>query len=408
MLTLLVFTLLLIESMSGSSKIKENKAEDPKQKNKKYPKQNNKSAWEMTSQEIRNWPYSHKQKHEWKQRFFDDPIYAPKYQRDVADFPGFSPFRISSNIHELQSWFKRVSERYKKSGRRVVNANNHKNKEHLFEALVDKFDPNLDDSGVSDINFDLFRVDNTQFANLRQTLIKNVPEIKDGKYQSDESVIVDFADWRLGGGVLRNGFAMEEILFMERFHYLLMLAARNQKYNRKKYKKYGSVLTTDVNEAWILSPAKRFFKMNIFGHKQLDDTYVKYPLDQRFNVVADDDYVDTHVIAIDAMELPTNVAYKEEWIIAMIQKAFAGFAAAKSMKIVQDHIATGPLGTGVFKNNANVMFAVQAIAAELADVKLLYYCAKEEQKDFFREHCVNRTAEECVKNIVASGVRTNK
>ena len=54
-------------------------------------------------------------------------------------------------------------------------------------------------------------------------------------------------------------------------------------------------------------------------------------------------------------------------------EAFAGFAAAKSMKIVQDHIATGSLGTGVFKNNANVMFAVQAIAAELAGINVFLF-----------------------------------
>ena len=56
-------------------------------------------------------------------------------------------------------------------------------------------------------------------------MILDEPKTQDGFYdQENESVIVDFANKRLGGGYFGYGFVQEEVMFLEHYDYSLIAA----------------------------------------------------------------------------------------------------------------------------------------------------------------------------------------
>lgn len=79
-------------------------------------------------------------------------------------------------------------------------------------------------------------------------------------------------------------------------------------------------------------------------------------------------------MAIDAIDARFEV-YKRGHLQMMVLKAYVGFASAHSDAVLGSHrsIATGAWGCGAFLNNEQVMFVVQALAADLARVSLRYH-----------------------------------
>ena len=79
-------------------------------------------------------------------------------------------------------------------------------------------------------------------------------------------------------------------------------------------------------------------------------------------------------MAVDAIKAEFEV-YERRHLEMMIRKAYTGFVAARHDPDVGGHevVATGHWGCGAFANNEKVMFAVQALAADLAGVRLRYH-----------------------------------
>merc|ERR1712007_235972 len=80
------------------------------------------------------------------------------------------------------------------------------------------------------------------------------------------------------------------------------------------------------------------------------------------------------VVAIDAIKASFEV-YERRHLELMLLKAYIGFVGARHDSAFgkQCVIATGSWGCGAFYNNERVMFVIQAMAANLADVKLTHH-----------------------------------
>jgi len=277
-------------------------------------------------------------------------------------------------------------------------------KSHLVQLLLEKYKAEVSKE-ENDITFTLFRSEDS-FELLRDTKIETSP-VKDhhkGFYnQKENKAIVDFANKGLGGHIFGKGMTQEETMFLEHFGYSLMVS--------KQAHEDGEVDPTfsmKPTESWILSGAHRLYEFpgGMYGRKV--DNWKKVLEDKH---ALTEKTHQPHVIAIDAIRIPTNEAYTEEMLVTMIRKAYTGFSAAKQMGIVNedDSIATAGWGAGIFGHRADVMYAVQAIAAVLAGVQLEYYDYnphKEVQGLF--EECLNLTAQQCVNKIVEKKLVTKK
>ncbi|XP_059468701.1 uncharacterized protein LOC132192657 isoform X2 [Neocloeon triangulifer] len=157
---------------------------------------------------------------------------------------------------------------------------------------------------------------------------------------------VDFANKRIGGGVINNGSVQEEIKFITCPD---LIAAR--------------LLCPELedNEAVIIEGASPYSKHAGYGR----GFQYAGPADQFANR-------SQVVLAIDALDFSRgapHMQYTKEAINRELVKAYAGFCNSPLEKI-----ATGNWGGGAFKGDPTLKMLIQWLAASVAQKKLHYYC----------------------------------
>ncbi|KAJ3317324.1 hypothetical protein HDV06_001700, partial [Boothiomyces sp. JEL0866] len=152
------------------------------------------------------------------------------------------------------------------------------------------------------------------------------------RMENVEGSLVDFANKRIGGGVLSRGAVQEEIMFMCRPE---CIAARY----------FTEPL--EENEALVIRNATVF------------SDYEGYARSLKFKEYQNDCFV-SDIIAIDALRFEKKnslLELKKDTITREINKAYVGFSQVK------DRIVTGNWGCGAFNGNQELKFLIQMIAA---------------------------------------------
>ncbi|XP_059470180.1 poly(ADP-ribose) glycohydrolase-like isoform X2 [Neocloeon triangulifer] len=160
----------------------------------------------------------------------------------------------------------------------------------------------------------------------------------------DNYAQVDFANRKIGGGVLSNGSLQEEIKFITCPELL----------PSKLF------IQMDDTEAIIIEGARTHIVHS--GYRD-EFTYVK---------VADlSQPRRSSIIAIDALDFSKKSPYEQfdsTNVFRELKKAYVGFKGTS-----RQIIATGNWGGGAFKGDAVLKFKIQWLAASLAGKKLVYY-----------------------------------
>ncbi|KAJ3309504.1 hypothetical protein HDV04_005996 [Boothiomyces sp. JEL0838] len=162
-----------------------------------------------------------------------------------------------------------------------------------------------------------------------------------GRMEYIDGALIDFANRRIGGGVLSRGAVQEEIMFLCRPE---CIAAR-----------YFTEPLLE-NEALVIRNARIY------------SDYEGYAKSLSYKEYENNCYV-TDIIAIDALRFEKQDSLKElrkDTITREINKAYVGFAQATSQ------IVTGNWGCGAFNGNKELKFLIQLIAATKAGKKVVY------------------------------------
>jgi hypothetical protein len=199
-------------------------------------------------------------------------------------------------------------------------------------------------------------------------------------YAKPGATWVDFAAINLGGGAFHDGFAQEETMTLE-MPELANVVAGGGNFTRTntcdpKAKTDGPLkcsptplfigpvhrtieISPDLNgDTWKTTPPSRLF------------SYIK-PLDKN---------VELNVLAVAVANL-ANSPGKENAIDTLddlFDTFVAAFTVAKDNKV--DTVNTGAIGTGVFKNSTQVVYAMQKLAAMQVGINLRYYGLKSSDK----------------------------
>ncbi|KAI6204205.1 hypothetical protein M3Y94_00645600 [Aphelenchoides besseyi] len=165
---------------------------------------------------------------------------------------------------------------------------------------------------------------------------------------------VDFANRKIGGGVLWHGTIQEEIRFSIAPETLI-----------------GCLLCSAMreNEAILIVGAQQYSKYSGYSRT------FKFESKCEFSSVDRNDFghFQSHVIAIDATDYTGKEMrqYDKEHIDRDLQKATAGFATRTPDAPLE--IATGAWGCGNFKGNVELKFLIQWLAASLAGRPLRFH-----------------------------------
>ncbi|CAE7031185.1 PARG [Symbiodinium sp. CCMP2592] len=199
--------------------------------------------------------------------------------------------------------------------------------------------------------------------------IRQLPLVVQGVFdEATEPCIVDFANKRLGGGWLSYGCVQEEILFIERPDFGALCARSLLEMPDPSMEPLASPFSMEPNEAWVMRGAPRFAKIGWYGRAPKDALKRVLLLDPK-----EDQRSSPTVVAIDAIKASFEV-YTLEHLKLMLQKAYTGFVAVKEDELFgETEVSTGSWGCGAFFNSEPVMFAIQALAANAAGVRLVYH-----------------------------------
>lgn len=218
----------------------------------------------------------------------------------------------------------------------------------------------------------LFRLEDADLLKEKFALsqVTELPRVVRGVFdEKTEPCIVDFANKRLGGAWLSYGMVQEEKLFIERFDYGALCARSLVEMDDPTSAPLASPFSMHPNEAWVLRGGVRFAEIGWYGRTPKDAL-------QKFKLVdpREDQETCPTIIAIDAIKADFET-YDKAHIEMMIRKAYIGFVAASSDPDLgkERSIATGSWGCGAFYNNECVMFVVQTLAANMANVQLTYH-----------------------------------
>eukprot|EP00397_Hematodinium_sp_SG-2012_P035883 GEMP01038673.1.p1 GENE.GEMP01038673.1~~GEMP01038673.1.p1 ORF type:complete len:415 (+),score=70.19 GEMP01038673.1:202-1446(+) len=186
-----------------------------------------------------------------------------------------------------------------------------------------------------------------------------IPRFREGNYDDKCMAVVDFANEIIGGGFLTKGFVQEEVMTIQHFDMAMMLA---------KQFSVGAPVRMHPAEAIIIKGA---------GLWCLFDYYGKVPPDwAKKTKVHTDPKRGPDIIALDCIEAKeTFLKYSQTHLLWLLRKAYVGFQAVQATTI-----ATGHWGGGIFKNNKNVVFCIQFIAAALANKSLRFYAFGQQDK----------------------------
>ncbi|CAB3369765.1 Hypothetical predicted protein [Cloeon dipterum] len=155
---------------------------------------------------------------------------------------------------------------------------------------------------------------------------------------------VDFANKRIGGGVLGNGCVQEEIKFITCPELIVAKAFCDD---------------LRINEALIMTGATPFSAFTGYASTFKHAGGARKPEESKV------------VIAIDAMDfsrIDSKMQFKKECIDRELLKAYTGFVHCP-----KNWIATGNWGCGAFRGDPELKMKIQWIAASMANKKLCYF-----------------------------------
>ncbi len=222
------------------------------------------------------------------------------------------------------------------------------------------------------VNIDL-RTKQIWDRNIRS--IQNNNQISLDDIQQGEAV-VDFAHpTSLGGGVFTNGFAQEEKMFLQ-------VAALSKLPHINNTLKHLNIRLDTIPLLLRTWQTHRFIGRgkNLYGNSQFGRRH-RYPIDkahitaqnvsQYFRQVYPPRLVNILAMAAPDMSSRRSASYSYKNYQEILNTAYRAFKLARDYGIHTIH--TGPWGTGVFRNSANVMAVLQILAAQYAGVQLVYH-----------------------------------
>jgi hypothetical protein len=196
-------------------------------------------------------------------------------------------------------------------------------------------------------------------------------------YRNDE-VWVDFANYKLGGGVFGNGMVQEETMALS-MPQLADAAAIG--YNTRTQGKPG-VLGSNPTPL-VLTKVQRSIELDpkLYGNGWEDMTVD----DVKAKIKAQNPNQHANILAVAVEKLGGTA--QEQTNIWTLDDLFNTFVAA--YKVARDTkpnttINTGPIGTGDFKNDPKVIYVMQHLAAQqIGGVTMRYWgLNSQQQKDF--------------------------
>ena len=178
-----------------------------------------------------------------------------------------------------------------------------------------------------------------------------------------KGIMVDFANKKLGGGVLSNGCVQEEVLFSI-FPEAIV----------------SKILCEHLedSEALIIYGVRRF--SNYRGYA---DTFEYQPLRK---LESEEEAAKSILVAIDATnfsQFPApNYQYSKKCVRREINKAVTGFTGAGLDAGDDMPVVTGRWGCGAFAGDEQLKFLIQWVAASEANREMVYITTPEKVREF--------------------------
>jgi hypothetical protein len=196
-------------------------------------------------------------------------------------------------------------------------------------------------------------------------------------YKPDNKIWVDFAANRLGGGVFGKGMVQEETMALEMPE--LANAAATGKYNTRKGN--PGVLGSNPTPL-VLTKVHRTIKLDkkLYGHgyQHIKQENLKKYLHSQKPIQR----VDILAVAVEKLK-----STKQQKTLETVYDLFNTFVAAYTVAKDAGHttINTGPIGTGAFHNDREVIYVMQRLAAKQTGVTLRYWdLTTNDQKEYDR------------------------
>jgi len=225
-----------------------------------------------------------------------------------------------------------------------------------IKAIAEYFNRLYEADGNSIISYERRSLSEKQsWSSSRKTLIDVQVQRNGGIEDAGEDMLqVDFANRRIGGGVLGDGMTQEELRFMLSPELIV------------------SRLFTEVfldDEAMVITGTKQFSSstgyMNTFRWRKIEG---RLPAASKDNLGREFE----QVVAIDALKFSTgatNVQFSKANIDRELHKSYVGYKQGA----VGKPIATGNWGGGVFNGDRQLKFLIQWMSASQNDRPLMVY-----------------------------------
>jgi Poly (ADP-ribose) glycohydrolase (PARG) len=188
-------------------------------------------------------------------------------------------------------------------------------------------------------------------------------------YRNDE-VWLDFANYKLGGGVFGDGMVQEETMALT-MPQLADAAAIG--YNTRSQGKAG-VLGSNPTPV-IITKVQRSIELDRSLYK---DGWLKLSLDQIKNpkitrVQSPNQHLSVLAVAVEKLDGSHAQQFGLDTMLDLFNTFVAAFTLAKEVK-PNTIINTGPIGTGDFENDPEVIYVMQNLAAqEVGGITLRYW-----------------------------------
>ena len=204
----------------------------------------------------------------------------------------------------------------------------------------------------------------------------HTPKGDEGRYDyaQDGEAWLDYAAVNLGGGVFHNGFGQEETMALE-MPELANAAAQGGHFTRSQGCKKNDQprpLECSPTPLWV-GPVHRTMRISPDLTK-VKNQWKSEPIDKLFSYLTPKPKnveVNVLAVAVASLEGLTKQEAEQPTIDDMFNTLVAGFKLAKDHKVTT--LNTGPIGTGIFQNSKEVVYAMQKLAAMQVGIDLNYY-----------------------------------
>lgn len=179
-----------------------------------------------------------------------------------------------------------------------------------------------------------------------------------GHMRTEDPIKVDFANKRIGGGVLKHGCCQEEIMFLSNPDLIGLMPF---------------VPTMNEDEAVVVSGVKQQFVISGYGY----DLHLQGGCDINLSQT---------IIMVDAIDYRKREAeqYQSRNKMLELNKLLLGFSSIEGPTC----ISTGQWGCGVFGGDSRLKFLMQWLAASIAGHTLKFYTKPD--LDLFQLYTYNR------------------